>query len=101
MSESAKRVLWRDRVSAFERSGLQRGVWCVRHGFNVSTLDYWRQQFQGSVEVEQRLIPIRVNAPLAACPVGEIKIEMGGGICLHAGTNVDAAWLASLLRGLR
>ncbi len=101
MTESAKRVLWRDRVSAFDRSGLQRRVWCERHGFKVSTLDYWRQQFGAAGVVKQRLIPIRVNAPLAASPVGEIKIDIGNSICLSAATNVDAAWLASLLRGLR
>ena len=101
MPESAKRVLWRDRVSAFERSGLQRGVWCERHGLKVSTLDYWRQQFGAADAVRQRLIPIRVNAPLAAHPVGEIKIDIGNSICLRADTNFDAAWLASLLCGLR
>ena len=101
MTESAKRVLWRDRVLAFDRSGLSRGAWCAQHGFKVSTLDYWRQQFGAAVAVEQRLIPIRVNADMASSIAGEIKIEIGGGICLHAGTNVDSAWLASLLRGLR
>ncbi len=101
MTESAKRVLRRDRVSAFDRSGLQRGVWCERHGFKVSTLDYWRQQFGAAGAVKQRLIPIRVNAPLAASSVGKIKIDIGSGICLNADTNVDADWLASLLRGLR
>jgi hypothetical protein len=100
MTESAKRVLWRERVLAFEHSGLQRSVWCARHSFKVATLDYWRQQLasEGGT-IEQRLIPIRVNA--AAVSVGELKIEIGGGICLHAGANVDAAWLAALLRGLR
>ncbi len=100
MTESAKRVLWRDRVLAFDRSGLQRGVWCARHGFKVATLDYWRQQLASEAgTIEQRLIPICVNA--VPVSVGEVKIEIGGGICLRAGRNVDAAWLAALLRGLR
>ena len=99
MTESVKRVLWRDRVLAFDRSGLQRGVWCARHGFKVATLDYWRQQFEVAVAVEQRLIPIQVNA--ASASIGALKIEIGSGIFLHAGANVDADWLASLLRGLR
>jgi hypothetical protein len=100
MTESAKRVLWRERVLAFEHSGLQRGVWCARYSFKVATLDYWRQQLasEGGT-IEQRLIPIRVNAATAS--VGELKIEIGGGICLHVGRNVDTDWLASLLRGLR
>ena len=100
MTESAKRVLWHERVLAFERSGLQRGVWCARHSFKVATLDYWRQQLASEGgKIEQRLIPIRVNA--SAVALGEIKIEIGGGVCLHVGSNVDAIWLASLLRGLR
>ena len=77
MTESAKRVLWRDRVLAFDRSGLQRGVWCARHGFKVATLDYWRQQFEAAVALEQRLIPIRVNAAIATSALGEVKIEIG------------------------
>ena len=101
MAESAKRVLWRERVAAFERSELQRGVWCARHGFKVGTLDYWRQQFtKEAVTVAQRLIPIRVES-VPSADVGAVKIDIGGGVCLHAGRDVDAGWLALLLRGLR
>lgn len=101
MLESLRRSEWRDRVAAFERSGLQRGVWCARHGFKVATLDHWRQQFApNSAMAEQRLIPIQLDAALAA-GVGVLTIDIGGGVCLHAGRDVDAAWLALLLRGLR
>jgi hypothetical protein len=100
MPESAKRVLWRERVLAFDRSGLQRSVWCARHGFKVATLDYWRQQLRHDPEpCTQRLIPIHVNTPAVA--VGAIQVDLGGGICLHANASVDANWLALLLGGLR
>ena len=100
MTESAKRALWRDRVTAFERSGLQRGVWCARQGIKVATLDYWRQQIAAdSAAIPQRLIPIEVKP--VAVSVGALKIEIGGGVCLHASSAVDAAWLALLLRELR
>ena len=94
MTESAKRVLWRERVMAFDRSGLQRGVWCARHGFKLATLDYWRQQLAGDVDASaQRLIPIRVNAAMAPSALGEIKIEIGGGIGLQrARTSILIGW---------
>ncbi len=41
MSRMAKQAQWRKRVSAFERSGLTRKVWCLRAGVAVATLDYW------------------------------------------------------------
>ena len=66
----------------------------------MATLDYWRQQLASEGEtIGRRLIPIPVNA--VPVSVGEVKIEIGGGICLQAGRNVDTDWLASLLRGLR
>ena len=91
MTESVNRVLWRGRVLAFDRSGLQRGVLCARHGFKVATLDYWRQQFEAAVAVEQRLIPIRVSGAMATSALGEIKIAVAFA-CTLARTSILIGW---------
>jgi transposase-like protein len=104
MSESEKRAMWRDRVAAFERSGMSRSAWCARHGVKVATLDYWRVQLAHEPVSNAKLIPIRVVpavSPARRVSLGEIKIELGGAVCLHTSSDVDADWLAALLRGLR
>ena len=105
MSKLAKQVLWRNRVLAFERSGLTRSAWCAREGVSTSTLDYWRRRGGAAAEKSaQALIPIVVADVCAADSVGRggaLEIDLGGGVRLRADAQVNAQWLASVLRGLR
>ena len=106
MSRVAKQAQWRKRVSAFERSGLTRKVWCLRAGVAVATLDYWRTRLRdGGDGSGQALVPIVVSdEPVlsARCAgAGTIEIDLGGGVRLRTNAQVDAHWLASVLRGLR
>ncbi len=106
MSRVAKQAQWRKRVSAFEQSGLTRKAWCARAGVAVATLDYWRTRLRGGgAGSVQALVPIVVSdepALSARCAgAGTIEIDLGGGVRLRADAQVNAQWLASVLRGLR
>ena len=104
MSMLAKRAMWSKRVAAFERSGLTRSAWCAREGLAVATLDYWRARLRAEVSTAPRaLVPIVVTTPDVDCvraAAGAVEIEVAG-VRLRSGSDVDAQWLLSLLRGLR
>jgi transposase len=104
MSRLTKQVQWRKRVSAFERSGLTRKAWCLRAGVAVASLDYWRARLRDLSKPGQALVPIVVSdAPVLAARftgAGAVEIDIGGGMRMRADAQVDAQWLASVLRGL-
>jgi hypothetical protein len=106
MSRLAKQARWHKRVVAFERSGLTRRAWCAREGVVMATLDYWRRRCRAVAEESRpALIPIMVSdagaAVVAGAGTGVLEIEIGGGVRLRADAQVNAQWLASVLRGLR
>ena len=105
MSRLAKQAQWRKRVLAFERSGLTRKAWCLGAGVEVATLDYWRRRLRDVSRPEQALVPIVVSgAPEDGARLsgaGAVEIDLGGGVRLRADAQVNAQWLASVLRGLR
>jgi hypothetical protein len=103
MDRASKADLWLKRVRAFERSGLRRRQWCDRNGVALATLDYWRSRLRTAAPVSQSLVPIVVTDAPSSCgssAPGVIEIECAG-VRLRADAGVDAAWLCSVLRGLR
>jgi len=101
MASSAKQALWCERAAAFERSGLTRAVWCEREGVARSSLDYWRRRLR-VMPPTRGLVPIVVaesSASRSSGTSGSVAIEVAG-VRLHAGADVDARWLVTLLRGL-
>ena len=104
MAGSAKQLVWRERVAAFEHSGLTRSAWCTREGVARSSLDYWRRRLRAApptgglvpiVVTQSSCVPARSSGAQ-----GAVAIEVAG-VWLRAGADVDARWLVSLLRGLR
>jgi transposase len=95
----SKEELWTKRMRAFERSGLSRRAWCAQEKVALSTLDYWRLKLGTTGELKPSLVPVVVAD--SQVPVsGRIEVSLGG-VQLRLPATVDAAWLCSLLRGLR
>ncbi len=94
MSRESKRAVWAKRVAAFERSGLSRRAWCGARGLSVSSLDAWRYRLRR--EGSGGLVPVVVTEPGSA---SVIEVSCGGAT-VRLPTSVDAAWLATLVRGL-
>jgi hypothetical protein len=70
-------------------------MWCAAHGVSVGSLDAWRYRLQR--EAAPGLVPV-VVAESAASGTG---IELSSlGVTLRLPPGTDAAWLASLVRGL-
>ena len=94
MARESKRAVWAKRVAAFERSGLSRRAWCGARGLRVSSLDAWRYRLRR--EGSGGLVPVVVTEPGSA---SVIEVSCGGAT-VRLPTSVDAAWLATLMRGL-
>lgn len=94
MARESKRSVWSKRVEAFERSGLSRRAWCAARGLSVSSLDAWRYRLRR--DASDGLVPV-VVAEAAPSPLIEVSC---GGATVRMPTTVDAAWVATLVRGL-
>jgi hypothetical protein len=94
----SKEALWAERVRAFEGSGLSRRAWCAQEKLAESTLDYWRLRLRAG-GLEPALVPV-VVADSRVSVAGRIEVSFGD-VQLRLPATVDAAWLCSLLRGLR
>lgn len=94
----SKEELWAKRVRGFERSGLSRRAWCAQEKVPLSTLDYWRLRLQAR-EPKPALVPVVVEDSQVLVS-GRIEVSLGD-VQLRLPATVDAAWLCSLLRGLR
>lgn len=102
MSDSSKREVWAGRMVEWERSGLSRREWCSKHGINVHTLDYWRQQLRSEPmprkgKARTKLVPIMVAA--AAAPAS-IEVVLPSGIQLRVPAGADIAQVARLVHAL-
>jgi hypothetical protein len=99
MGREAKAALWRQRVEAFERSGLSLRAWCARTGFAVSTLDAWRRRVRKMPKTA--LVPIVVEPPVDRRAVAaSIEVEASG-LRVYVPTGTDPTWICAVLRGLR
>jgi len=96
MSRESKRTVWVKRIAAFERSGLSRRAWCGARGFSVSSLDAWRHRLRR--EGSGGLVLV-VVAEARQAPAQSIEVCCGSTTVRLSGP-VDAAWLATLMRGL-
>lgn len=94
MAREKARAVWSKRVAAFERSGLSRRAWCAARGLSVGSLDAWRYRLRR--EMAAGLVPVMVAEP-ARAPVIEVSC---GAATIRLPASVDAAWLATLARGL-
>ncbi len=104
MDMKSNRSQWRERVEAFERSGLSRRVWCAAQGLSVGTLDYWRYRLRSTAKAvpkvgSQSMVPIvvRSDEPEATAG-GTVTLVLLSGMRLSAPVGIDATWLARLLR---
>lgn len=97
-----QRRFWTTHVRRFDESGLTRREYCARHDLAPSTLDYWRRRLR--LEPAPAFVPVQPRpaaAPVAAVSPGSTLQLNVGGADLILPADVDATWLASLLRALR
>ena len=93
---------WMGHVARFEGSGLTRREYCDRHELAPSTLDYWRRRLR--LEPAPSFVPVQARAAsvaVAEMPAASLLRLRIGDAELSLPADIDATWLASLLRALR
>lgn len=92
----AVRDLWQRRLAAQASSGLSITAWCVANKVSASCFHDWRRRLPAAKATA--LVPVRVIAPLDQIAAG-MALQMGPSR-LTLPRDVDAQWLARLLKGL-
>lgn len=114
MARMATVERWRERVAAYEASGLTQREWSRRNGVSLSALAMWIKRLRSA----SALVPIVVEVgggTVAAAELatvhrsvsgvqqtaagGEIEATIGA-LRIRAGSTVDPTWLATVLKGL-
>lgn len=88
---------WHERVAHWRSSGLSAEAYAREHDIGLERLKYWARRVQRGV-ARPHMLPVRVSTVAAASPL-ELRGPSGWSLRLDGG--VDAAWLATLLQGLR
>ena len=100
--------LWRERVNAFNESGMRIGAFCRQHELSQTRLRYWRNKlcpgfaprrtkhFKQTQPLFVQIKPAPVKQEVIIVPV---EIEVAGTILKVVGLP-DPEWFASVLQGL-
>ncbi len=104
MQESAKTVMWRKRIALWYESGLSQSAFAAQHGLHQRRISYWARRLAAAPEVPG-LLPVQVAPSMPAAKAvtaaaGPIVLRSEQGWSLTLPGDVDASWLAELMRGL-
>ena len=108
MQETARTVMWRRRIALWYESGLTQTAFAEEHGVQQRQISYWAKRLAAAPEIPG-VLPVRivpslpvepaaaVGAAAAAAPI-MLRSEQGWSLALPG--DVNASWLAELMRGL-
>ena len=96
-SMQARREAWMAHVQAWYGSGLTQTRYSQHHGLNYRRLAYWIKRAKPMTDQSPlTLVPVAVTHPVAD---GKLLLLHVSGWQLALLSDVEAAWLAGLLRG--
>jgi hypothetical protein len=97
----AKRAEWEDRARSWEQSGSSASEFAGDEGGEDKALDARRGKSQAdepaALDVEPRLLSVRVEAPTTACAVAWVEIGLPCGALVRVLPGVDAVTFACVL----
>lgn len=101
----ATRAKWMDRVRRWERSGLDAAEFATREGIEATVLDVERRTAPSDVrtavrtalQVETRLLAVRVEKPTTVLAPAWIEIALPDGALVRVLPGVDATTFACVL----
>ena len=108
-SDTERRELWRERLSALSGSGLTQKQWCEQNGVPVHQLAYWKQRLADSGRAgtsvsgvewcATQLIPSAdsVARDLDGKRAMEVRV---GAACIQVRSGFDPVLLAGVVRAL-
>jgi hypothetical protein len=96
-SMQVRREVWTAHVETWHASGLTQAGYCQQHGLSVKRLAYWIKRRPTADRSPLTLVPVTVTQPAAA---EALLLQHASGWQLALPADVNAAWLAGLLRGM-
>jgi hypothetical protein len=93
--DERKEQLWRQRIRAWQGSGLTIGAFCARRGLSQPSFYAWRRELQRRDAEQPAFVPIRLRAddlPAAAAQTLEVILDSGRRIRVAPGFDVATLW---------
>lgn len=104
---SEKAAYWSEHIEAWQRSGLNQGAYCRRHGLSQSSLSYWRKRLRATHDKEAAPFVTIVPVPLSASTQPDIAtapepmlVHVGNAFRLEIRGDFAAPVLEKLVRTL-
>ena len=91
---------WRERVAAYERSGLSVKQFCEQQQITEQSFYVWRKRLRNRQPMRFALVETGVTRPQAAAEPG-LELVLPTGERLRIGASVDPATLRKVLEALR
>ena len=88
---------WHERIAHWRSSGMTAQAYAHEHDIGLERLKYWARRVERASSAGP-LLPVRVSAPVAPAP---LELRSPSGWSMRMDSGIDAAWLATLLLGLR
>lgn len=102
MVKSAREVLWRERIEQWYGSGLTQDAFAKKIGVGQRQISYWAHRLEAA-QALPCLLPVQVQ-PSSIAPstltTSAITLRSAQGWTLTFSSDVQASWLADLVRGL-
>ena len=95
-----REAYWRDRVAAFERSGLSVKQFCEQQQITEQSFYVWRKRLRNQPPMRFALVETGVEHPQAPAESG-LELVLTTGERLRIGASVDPTTLRKVLEALR
>jgi len=99
VARETKQELWKDRIRAFQSSGLTRRAWCQEHGIPEHQLHYWLNRFKTLDTIAEPTSNRWVGLDKASLDDTGVMIQVGE-LALAVKRGFDHQVLVDVLRAL-
>jgi transposase-like protein len=100
MKTEKREGYWRERVSAYERSGLSVTQFCAQQKITEQSFYVWRKRLRNQGPMRFALVETGSTRPQGPEEAG-LELVLTTGERLRIGANVDSATLRKVLETLR
>ncbi|MGD9660560.1 MAG: hypothetical protein AB7U63_04770 [Porticoccaceae bacterium] len=104
---SEKAAYWSEHIAAWQRSGLNQGAYCRRHGLSQSSMGYWRKRLETTADKASASFVTLVPVPLPASAQADVTtapepilVHVGNAFRIEISGDFAAPVLEKLVRTL-
>lgn len=90
--------IWRDRIQAWQRSGLSRAAFCRGEGLKTWNFNYWHRLACSSKEASRAMVPVVIASSAASTVMAEVLLQ--NGLTVRVPIQANEQQVARLVRSL-